>query len=66
MVLWENEAKKDFKEYESELKLRKKLTKEIRIEHQKLYRQCEDEYSADLYALSKLKKTVSNAFEQIF
>lgn len=66
MVLWENEAKKDFKEYESELKLRKKLTKEIRIEHQKLYRQCEDEYSAELYALSKLKKTVSNAFEQIF
>lgn len=67
-ALWIYDAKTIFRE--NELKIKKMqeqgtLTKEIYESREKIYRNCEDEHSADMYAMSQLRNKVSEAFEYI-
>lgn len=65
---WTYNAKKQFREYEDELtKLSTKqiITAEQLNRRDELYRLCEDEHSADLYALDNLDSKINEALHQI-
>lgn len=67
-VLWACEAKKPFIEIDSKFKQMNKqgtVTKELYEKRKIVYRNCEDEHSADMYALSHLREKVIEAFEYI-
>lgn len=68
MTIWVHEAKIPVKAYDEKIRLlnaQGKLTEAICEERNMLYRECEDEHSADIYALSHLKGKVNEAFEHI-
>ena len=68
MALWIYDAKSIFREHELKIKEMQEqgtLTKEIYESREKIYRNCEDGYSADMYALSQLRNKVREAFEYI-
>lgn len=68
VALWTYEVKVLFRENELKLQKMKEegtLTKEIYESREKIYRNCEDEHSADIYALSHLNKNVDKAFAYI-
>lgn len=68
VALWIYDAKSIFREHELKIKEMQEqgtLTKEIYESREKIYRNCEDEYSADMYALSQLRNKVREAFEYI-
>lgn len=67
-ALWIYESKTKFRENDfvlCEMKKNETLTEELCKKREKLYRECADEYSADMYALSKLEEKVNEAFEYI-
>lgn len=67
-ALWAYESKTKFRENDfvlCEMKKNGTLTEELCKKREKLYRECADEYSADMYALSKLEEKVNEAFEYI-
>lgn len=66
---WIYESKAPFREYEKkieELKETGSLTAEAYEVRNKIYRECVDEHSADIYALNNLSEKVSEAFEIIW
>ena len=68
MTIWVHEAKNPVKANDEKIRslnAQGKLTKAICEERNRLYRQCADEHSADIYALSHLKEKVNEAFEYI-
>lgn len=69
LALWIYNVKEPYRkidEYAKKMNMEGNLTDEIIQERYRIYRQCEDEYSADCYALSNLENTVDRALDIIW
>ena len=66
---WIYESKQPFREYDEsilKLKERNQLTEDYYNKRWLVYRQCQDERSADVYAINNLQENVSKAINHIF